>query len=95
MDQADHCMRLLDITDNLILKTNDHVKYTILLQRQFNLLVTPSVHLCQYHIIHQMKKNVSELAHKSEDHIERNHQDGKRRERIYCGLTNVQQSQIS
>ena len=42
-----------------------------------------------------MKKNVSELAHKSEDHIERNHQDGKRRERIYCGLTNVQQSQIS
>ena len=42
-----------------------------------------------------MKKNVSELAHKSEDHMERNHQDSKRRERIYCGLTNVQQSQIS
>ena len=35
------------------------------------------------------------LAEKSEDYIERIHQDGKRSEKGYCGLTNFQQSQIS
>ena len=30
------------------------------------------------------------LADKSEDHFEKAHQDDKRSERIYCGLTNFQ-----
>ena len=41
------------------------------------------------------EKIVGGLADKSEDHIERTHQDGKRSERKYCGVTNFQQSQIS
>ena len=39
--------------------------------------------------------HVGGLADKSEDHIERAHQDGKRSEIIYCGLTNFKQSQVS
>ena len=35
------------------------------------------------------------LADKTEDHVKRVHQDGKCNERIYYGLTNFQQSQIS
>ena len=42
-----------------------------------------------------MENIVGGLADKSEDHIERDHQDGKRSEKIYRGLTNFQQSQIS
>ena len=38
---------------------------------------------------------MGDLADKVEDHIERGHQDGKRSERIYCGLTNFQQYKIS
>ena len=57
--------------------------------------VTPYAHLFEDHIVYQMENNVGGLADKSEDNIERAHQDGKRRERIYCGLTNFKQSQIS
>ena len=42
-----------------------------------------------------MENIVGGLANKSKDHIERAHQDGKRSERKYCGVTNFQQSQIS
>ena len=35
------------------------------------------------------------MIRKSEDHIERAHQNGKRSERIYYGLTNFKHSQIS
>ena len=42
-----------------------------------------------------MKHIVGGLADKSEDHIKRAHQDGKRSEKIYSGLTNFKQSQVS
>ena len=45
--------------------------------------------------MYQKKTIVNDLADKSEDHIERAHQDGERSERKYCGVTNFQQSQIS
>ena len=57
--------------------------------------VTPSAHLFEDHIVHQIENIIGGLADKSEDHIERAHQDGKRIERIYCGLTNFKQSQVS
>ena len=40
------------------------------------------------HIVYQMKNIVGGLAGKGEDRVERTHQDGKRSERIYCGLIN-------
>ena len=67
----------------------------MLLWRKLKIPVIPSTHLFEDHIVYQMEKNVGRLADKSEDHIERDHQDGKRSERIYCGLTNFQQLQIS
>ena len=88
MDHAYRCMRSLHITNKLIKK--DHVNYTMLLWRELNLLVTLSSRLFEDHIVHQMKNIVGDLADKVEDHL-----DGKRSERIYCGLTNFQQYKIS
>ena len=42
-----------------------------------------------------MENIVFGLADKREDRIEKSHQDGKRSERKYCGVTDFQQSQIS
>ena len=67
----------------------------MLLQRKLKIPVTPSAHLFEGRIVYQMKNIVGGLANISEDYIERAHQDGKLSERIYCGVTNVQQSQIS
>ena len=95
MDNAYRCMRTLKITDKLISKTKDHICKTMLLWRQLKIPVTPSAHLFEDHIVYQMENIVGGLADKSEDHIERAHQDGKRSERKYCGVVNFQQSQIS
>ena len=67
----------------------------MLLWRKLRIPVTPSAHLFKDHIVYQMVNIVSGLADKSEDHIERVHQDGKRNEKKYYGVTNFQQSQIS
>ena len=42
-----------------------------------------------------MKHIFGGLDNKSEDHIERAHQDVKYSERMYCGLTNFNQSQVT
>ena len=67
----------------------------MLLWRKLNLLVTSSSHLLEGYIVHQMRFCVDDLSDKSENYIERGHSDGKRNKRIYSGLTNFQQSQIS
>ena len=95
MDNSYHCTRTSKIMDELISKTKCHICKTILLRRELKLPVTPSVHLFKYQIFHQMKNIVGGLADKNEYHIKRNYQDGKRSERIYCGLTIFQQLQIS
>ena len=92
MENAYRCMRRLTITDDLITKTKDHICTTMLLQRKLKIPETPSAHLFEDHIVYQMKNIVGDLADKSEDHIERAHQDGKCSERKYCGVTNFQQS---
>ena len=81
-------MRLLNITDELISKTKDHVYNTILLWRELNLSVTPSSHWFEVRIVYQIENIVGWLADKSEYHIERCHQYDKRSEKTYCGLTN-------
>ena len=92
INNAYRCMRTLKITDDLISKTKDHICKTILMWRELKIPVTLSAHLFEDHIVYQMENIIGGLADKSEDHIERDHQDGKRSERIYCGLTNFQQS---
>ena len=82
MDNGYRCMRTLTITDDLISKTKDHICKTMLMWRKLKIHVTPSAHLFEDHIIYLMENIVGGLADKSEDHIERVHQDGKRIERI-------------
>ena len=67
----------------------------MLLWRVLKLHVTSYAHLFEDHIVYQMENIVEGLADKSEDCIERAHQDGKRIERIYCGLTTFIQYQLS
>ena len=95
MDNTYRCMRTLKVTDGLISKTNDHICKRMSSWRELKLHVTPSAYLFEDHIVYQMEYIVGGLADKREDNIERSHQDGKRSERMYCGLTNFQQSQIS
>ena len=67
----------------------------MLLCRKLKLPVISPAHLFVDYIVYKMKNIVGDLAEKSEDRIERAHQDGKHSERFYCGLTNLQQSQIA
>ena len=85
-------MRTLTITNDLSTKAKDHVCKSTLMWRKLKILVTPSVHLFEDHILYQMKNIVSGLANKSKNYIERAHQDGKRSKRKYCGVTNFKQS---
>ena len=80
MDNVYRCMRILAITDDLITKTKDHICKTILMWRKLKIPVTTSAHLFEDYIVFQMKNSVGGLADKSEDHIERSHQDGRRSE---------------
>ena len=80
MHNAYRCVRILKITDKLISKTKNYISKTILLWRESKLPVTPSAHLFEDHIVYQMENIVGGLADKSEDHIQRAHQDGKRSE---------------
>ena len=95
MDNGYRCMRTLTITDDLISKTKDHICKTMLMWRKLKIPVTPSAHLFKDYIVYQMENIIEGLADKSEDHIERVHQDGKRIERIYYGVTSFKQSQVS
>ena len=56
MDNAYRCMRALIITDDFITKIKDHICKTMLLLRRLKILVTPSAHLFEDHIVYEMKK---------------------------------------
>ena len=89
MDNAYRCMRTLTIRDDLITKTKSHICKTMLMWRKLKIPVTPSAHLFEDHIMFQIEKSVGGLADKSEDHIERAHQDGKRSERNIITFTYI------
>ena len=76
-------MRPFKITDDLISKTKDHICKIMLLRRELKMPVTLSARLFEDHITYQMQNIVGALVDKSEDHIERALQDGKRSEKIY------------
>ena len=67
----------------------------MLLYKKLKVPVIPSTHFIKTTCFYQMKNIVDGLTDKSEDRIERDHQDGKRSEIKYCGVTNFRQSQIS
>ena len=57
------------------------------LWRDLKLSVTPLAHLCENYIIFQMINIIAGLANKSDDYIERDHQDGMKISRIYADIT--------
>ena len=57
----------------------------MLMWRELKIPVTHSTHLFEDHIVYQMENIVGGLADKSEDHMKRAPQDGKRSEIIYSG----------
>ena len=63
-------------------KWREHVCKTMLLWIELKLPVTPSAHLFEDHIVYQMENIVGDLTDKSEDNIERAHQDGKHSKNI-------------
>ena len=95
MDYEYRCMKSLNVTEELISETNDHIYNTMLVWRELTLPGTPSAHLFEDYIAYQMKNIVGGLADKNEDCIERYHQNDKCSERIHWGLISFQQFQIS
>ena len=88
-------MRTLIITHDLITKTKDHICKTKLMWRELRLAVSSFALLFEDYIVHQMVNIVDGLADKNKYHIESAYQDGKCSERIYSGVTNFKQSQLS
>ena len=62
---------------------------------ELKLLVAPSAHILEDHILTQMNSTDGDIADKTEDHIERSHQVGKPFEQKYKGVTDFTQSQNS
>ena len=67
----------------------------MLIYRETKLPVKPSAHLLKDHIVHKRINCVVGLADKSEGRIRRVHQDGKRSEIKFCGLTNFHVTNIT
>ena len=88
-------MRPLIITHDIITKNKDHICKTKLMWRELRLAVSSFALLFEDYIVHQIVNIVGGLADKNKDHIERPHQYGKCSERIYSGVTNFKQSQLS
>ena len=63
--------------------------------RKLKLPVAPSAHLLKNHILTQTNSIDGDIANKTEDHIERSHQVGKRFEQRYKCVSNFAHSQTS
>lgn len=83
------------ITEEIIIKTKKHVKNIMKLWKHLKLSVTPSAHLFEHDIIFQTKNIIVGLVNKTEDYIERSHEDVIIMSRRYTGVNNVRQSRIS
>ena len=75
----------------LLKKQEFILKYTIILWKELKLSVTPSAHSLENHILKQMNYIDGGIADKTEDHIERSHQVGKRFEQRYKYVTDFTQ----
>ena len=79
----------------LLIKHDFILKHTIILLKELKLPITSSAHSLKDHILTQMNYVDGGIADKTEDHIERSHQVGKRFEQRYKYVTDFTQSQTS
>ena len=61
-----------------LLINHEFIQKTIILWKELKLLVTPLAYLLEDYILTQMNSIDGDIADKTEDHIERRHQVGKR-----------------
>ena len=87
MDDVYRCIRTLTINKVLIDKTRNHITNTMILWRELKLLVTPLACVLEYHNLNQIITIKDGIANKTEDHIERSHQVGKRFDQRYTCVT--------
>ena len=78
MDDMYQCIRTLTIDNDLINKTKNDIQSTMKLWRELKLPVIPSAHLLEDHILNQIITIKGSIADKTEDHIKRIYQVGKR-----------------
>ena len=95
MDEVYCCIRIFIIDNNLIDKNQIHLQKAIFLWKELKLPVTPFAYSLKKHILNEMSSIEGGIYNKTEDHIERSHQVGKRLERRYQGVTDLTQSQTS
>ena len=91
--EAYHCIRTINVDDNLIEKIRINIQKTILLWRDLKLQVTPSPYLFEDDTLNQMSSIEDDIADKTVDHIELSCQIGKCLERRYKGIIDFTQSQ--
>ena len=87
MDNIYRGMREYKITEEIIIKTEKHLKNTMKLLRDVKLSVSPSSDLFEFHIIFQTRSSIEGLVDKIKDYIERDHQDGVKISRRYADVT--------
>ena len=78
MGEVYRCIRTFNIDNDLIEKTCINIQKTMLLRRYLKLLVTPSAHLFEDHILNQINSIEVGIADKTEVHIDLSRQIGKR-----------------
>ena len=87
MDEVYRCVRILTINNTFIDKTRNHITNTMILWRELKIPVIPSAHLLEDHILNQIITIKGSIADKTEDHIKRIYQVGKRFDQRYKCVT--------
>ena len=96
LGEAFRSLRKVDPTDADFETCQNFIDRSMSKWRELNLSVTPKAHLFEDHAVNQMKNVPGGLGHKTEDFVERNHQDGVRLE-IDCmvwQITKIEQKPL-
>ena len=90
LGEAFRLLRKIDPTEMHFEECKNYIETSMSKWRELNLSVTPKAHLFEDHALSQMKNVPGGLGHKTEDFVERNHQDGIRLDRRLHGLTDYE-----
>ena len=90
LGEAFRLLRKIDPKEEDFNNCQNHVQSAMAKWRELNLSITPKVHLFEDHAVEQMRNFPRGLGHKTEDFVERNHQDGIRLDRRLHGLADYE-----
>ena len=78
IDEASNCIRLLIVDDNLIEKTRIHIQKAMFFIERIKITSYTFYSLLEDHILNQMSSTEGGITDKTEVHIERSNQFGRR-----------------